>query len=78
METTKETTTVKVLGLAPPDGLQNIFGGNWSTSPGGRQYVTYCYLESIPLEVIIKAIKLNATLRTENVYTDNNRYTKAT
>ena len=72
-----ENTVVKVLGLAPPDGLQNI-PGNWSTSPGGRQYVTYCYLESIPQEVIEKASMLNATLRTENVYMDNNRYTKTT
>ena len=66
--------SVRVLKLAPREKLQNISGDNWPTSPLGRKYVSYCYIQNTPQKAIDEAKKLNATLRTESVYTDNGRY----
>lgn len=64
---------VKVVGLAPHDELQNIKGSNWATFPGGREYVTYCYLESLPQVASEKATELEAEIRSEPVRIDNER-----
>lgn len=65
---------MKVLGLAPRGGLQNVSCCNWPSSPEGRNHFSFCYLERIPEEATVEAKKLGEVIRVEKLYTDDDRY----